>query len=189
MSVLPEIRPAGPADAAAIAALHASVWHDTYRHLATPAAIAALTEAHRLKHWQAVLATDDPQAATLVAESDGAVVGFVRAAPSREPLFCGRCEVKYLYVDRAQARRGIGRLLLTRVAQLVQQRDHRALALGVVDGNAPAITFYEALGGKLIGRYTDPGPLWRSDNLLYAWDDLAVLAGGHVSRLSRPCAG
>jgi GNAT superfamily N-acetyltransferase len=178
MSILPGIRPAGPADASAIAALHAAVWHATYRHLATPAAIAALTAAHRLKHWQAVLATDDPQAVTLVAESDGGIVGFVRAAPSQEPLFGGRCEVKYLYVDSTQARHGIGRLLLTRVAQLLQQRGHRTLALGVVDGNAPAIKFYEALGGRLIGRYTDPGPLWRSDNLLYAWDDLAILTGG-----------
>ncbi|HWT98301.1 MAG TPA: GNAT family N-acetyltransferase [Terriglobales bacterium] len=178
MSVHPEIRPAGLADAAAIAALHAAVWHHTYRHLATPAAITALTAAHRLKHWQAVLATDDPQAVTVVAEIDRTIVGFVRAAPSQEPLFGGRCEVKYLYVDGTQARRGIGRLLLARIAQLLRQRGHRGLALGVVDGNGAAIKFYEALGGKLIGRYTDPGPLWRSDNRLYAWDDLAVLTGG-----------
>lgn len=181
MPALPDIRPARPADAALIAALHATVWYGTYRHLATPAAIAALTDAHRRKHWQAVLAADDPQAVTLVAEIDGGVIGFARAAPSQEPVFGGRCEVKYLYVDQNQARRGIGRLLLERIAQLLQQRGHQALALGVVDGNAPAIRFYEALGGRLIGRYTDPGPLWRSDNLLYAWDDLAVLTGGKSS--------
>jgi ribosomal protein S18 acetylase RimI-like enzyme len=146
--------------------------------LATPAAIAALTASHRLKQWRAALAADDPQAATLVAETAGNIVGFVRAAPPQEPLFEGRCEVKYLYVGQDQARRGIGRLLLTLIAQHLQGQGHRALALGVVVGNAPVIKFYEALGGRVIGRYTDPGPLWRSDNLLYAWDELAVLTGG-----------
>ena len=45
----------------------------------------------------------------------------------------------------------------------------------VVVGNAPAIAFYEALGGRKAGAYTDPGPMWRSENLFYVWDDLAPL--------------
>jgi ribosomal protein S18 acetylase RimI-like enzyme len=178
MTPAPDLRPASLADAEAIAALHAAVWHATYRDLATPAAIVALTEAHRLRQWRAALAADVPQALTLVAETDRRVVGFVRGAPSTEPLFGGRCEIKYLYVDPAWARRGIGRLLLARIAQLLKAGGHQALALGVVDGNGAAIKFYEALGGRMIGRYTDPGPLWRSDNLVYAWDDLAVLTSG-----------
>jgi hypothetical protein len=51
------------------------------------------------------------------------------------------------------------------------------VALGVVDGNDRAVAFYQHLGGRRIGRYTDAGPVWRSDNLAYAWDDLAALAG------------
>jgi len=46
----------------------------------------------------------------------------------------------------------------------------------VVNGNDHAIAFYQHLGGQRIGRYTDPGPIWRSDNLVYAWDDLTALA-------------
>jgi len=162
------------ADAEAIAALHAAVWHATYRHLAPPAAVAALTEARRLWQWQDVLGGSDSGSLTLIAEIDGRIVGFVHAAAPQEPLFDARREVKYLYVGRALARRGIGRLLLTRIAFMLHAQGHQAMALGVVAGNEPAIQFYEALGGKLIGRYTDPGPLWRSENLLYAWDDLAV---------------
>ncbi len=41
--------------------------------------------------------------------------------------------------------------------------------------DAAAIAFYEALGGRKIGAYTDAGPMWRSDNLLYIWDDLRRL--------------
>jgi hypothetical protein len=50
-----------------------------------------------------------------------------------------------------------------------------SIGLGVVIGNETALNFYQALGAHLVGRYQDPGPLWRSDNLLYAWDDLALL--------------
>jgi hypothetical protein len=54
----------------------------------------------------------------------------------------------------------------------LRQRHHRAIGLGVVVGNDAAIVFYEALDGIQIGRYVDPGPIWRSDNLIYVWDDI-----------------
>lgn len=174
MAASASLRPAIFADAEAMAALHAAVWRETYRHLAPATAIAALTEARRLRQWQDVLGRSDSGSLTLLAEIDGRIVGFVHAAAPQEPLFDARREVKYLYVGRALARRGIGRLLLKRIAFMLHAQGHQAMALGVVAGNEPAIQFYEALGGKLIGRYTDPGPLWRSENLLYGWDDLAA---------------
>ena len=48
-------------------------------------------------------------------------------------------------------------------------------ALGVVVGNKPAMAFYEALGGRVAGTYIDPGPLWRSDNLIFVWDEVSDL--------------
>jgi len=174
------LRPAVLADAAAIATLHAAVWHDTYRDLATPEALAALTEAHRLKQWQSMLAADDPQRRTTVAVMMEEIIAFAQTAPSSEPLFAGRAELKYLYVAGHQARRGIGRLLISDAADSLLRQGYRALGLGVVAGNEEAIRFYRALGGREAGRYTDPGPLWRSENLLYVWDDLTLLAQGSV---------
>ena len=49
------------------------------------------------------------------------------------------------------------------------------MALGVVEGNQPAIDFYTKLGGRLAGSYTDAGPLWRSRNQIMVWDDLQAL--------------
>ena len=87
-----------------------------------------------------------------------------------------RWEVKHLYVDGALARRGLGRALLGRIAGRLAERGRRGVALGVVVGNDPALAFYAALGGRIVGRYADPGPLWRSDNLIVAWEDAADLA-------------
>jgi hypothetical protein len=65
--------------------------------------------------------------------------------------------------------------LLRHLAGLEISAGTRGIGLGVVVGNAPATAFYQALGAQPVGRYRDPGPLWRSDNLLCAWDDLSVL--------------
>jgi ribosomal protein S18 acetylase RimI-like enzyme len=162
-------------DAAEIAHLHVAVWRDTYRHLAPPAAIDALTEAHRFGQWQAGLSMEEGNRITIVAELDGSIVGFIQLASPQEPLFGDRQEIKYLYVAQSHARQGIGRQLLKHLAKIALRGGVRSLGLGVVVGNEAAINFYQAMAARLIGRYQDPGPLWRSDNLLYAWDDLTAL--------------
>jgi len=81
----------------------------------------------------------------LVAELDGAVVGFVAASSD---------EITWLYVDPVRYRRGIGRALVKRVLANAGDR----VELEVLDGNG-ARAFYESLGfvheatttGKLAG--------------------------------------
>jgi ribosomal protein S18 acetylase RimI-like enzyme len=123
--------------------------------------------------WASILA--DPAQIALVAEIGGVLAGFGLAGPPGDAAYGDRGEVKYLYVGRDFARRGLGRRLLGALAAALAGRGYAALGLGVVEGNDPAIAFYEAQGGRRIGAYTDPGPLWRSHNLLYAWDDLPAL--------------
>jgi len=167
------LRPARPDDDAAIARLHAAVWRETYRDLAPAAAYQALDETRHLARWREILGACASGA--LVADLDGVVAGFGLCGPPGDPAFGARGEVKYLYVDRRMARRGLGRRLLLAMAERLHHQGYPGLALGVVVGNDPAIAFYRALGGTMIGRYRDPGPLWRSENLVFAWDDLPGL--------------
>lgn len=169
------IRPATSADAAPLAHLHAKVWRHTYRDLAPAAAIAALDEAMRLRRWTEILADPAKSWGALVAEIDGRHAGFGLCGAPSEAAFGARGEVKFLYVDTERARRGLGRRLLAAMARLLRDRGYPGLALGVVVGNDPAMAFYDAMGGNRISRYTDSGPVWRSDNLVYAWDDLPSL--------------
>jgi ribosomal protein S18 acetylase RimI-like enzyme len=163
------IRPATPADAQALARLHITVWRSTYRDLAPKVVFDALDEAHRLKRWTEVLADTNGASAAFVADV-GSVVGFGLCGPPGDRAFGGRGEVKWLYVDQGHARCGIGRQLLDTMTRWLKARGYPGVALGVVVGNDPAIAFYEALGGRVIGRYVDPGPNWRSENLVFAWD-------------------
>ncbi|NIX77705.1 GNAT family N-acetyltransferase [Microvirga terricola] len=169
------LRRAQQGDAEAIARLHAQVWRETYRHLAPEAAFQALDEAARLSRWRDILAMPSSEKSVLLAEIRGRIAGFgLAGAPSSE-AFGSRGEIKFLYVDSACKRQGIGRRLLAALARDLRSFGYASAALGVVVGNDPAIAFYEALGGRPMDRYTDPGPLWRSENIIYAWDDLERL--------------
>jgi len=175
-----ELRAAQPSDAAELARIHVEVWRATYRDLAPPAAIQTLDEARRLALWTRLLDGPERPASLIVAVSDGTIAGFALGGDATDEAFEGRAEVKYLYVDRAHARRGIGRRLLIALCRDLWARGAAGIGLGVVVGNDPAIAFYEAMGGRRHGRYVDPGPIWRSDNLIYVWDDPASLPAGEA---------
>jgi ribosomal protein S18 acetylase RimI-like enzyme len=170
-----DVRTATPNDAKAIATLHARVWYATYRSMAPAAAIATLTAEARLERWQNLLHAPAPRQVTLVAVDGGALAGFGQLAPASSDAFGARVEIKFLYVDNAYQGCGIGRRLMSALARAAIDQDAGGVALGVVNGNDRAIAFYRQLGGHRIGRYTDAGPMWRSDNLVYAWDDLEAL--------------
>jgi ribosomal protein S18 acetylase RimI-like enzyme len=167
------IRAAVPADAPSIATLHVAVWRSTYRDLAPPEAIRLLDVPKRQAQWEAMLAKSERT--MLVAERNGQIVGIGTAGAATAPELHERGEILYLYVDPTHARAGIGRALMRRLALALQAQGYRSVALGVVEGNQPAIDFYRKLGGRLAGYYIDPGPLWRSRNQIIIWDDVEAL--------------
>lgn len=169
------IRLASLADAPAIAALHDRVWRETYRDLATPEAWEALTEDLRLIRWREILADPDPRRVTLLAEDAGRLLAFGTACAPTEAIFGGRGEVRWLHVAAGARRTGLGRRLMAALAGQLQAWGYDGCALAVVVGNDPALAFYRRLGGREIGGYADPGPLWRSENIVFAWDDLSAL--------------
>jgi ribosomal protein S18 acetylase RimI-like enzyme len=167
------IRAARLEDAPAIAALHVAVSRVTYRDLAPPETLQRLDLAHRQARWTAML--QEGARVVLLAERGDRLVGIGSAGPASVPVLGDHAEVLHLYVDPGQARRGIGRTLMRHLARALQAQGFRSVALGVVEGNQAALEFYLKLGGQLAGSYTDPGPLWRSQNRVVIWDDLQTL--------------
>ncbi|KAG8150321.1 GNAT family N-acetyltransferase [Burkholderia catarinensis] len=169
------IRPANINDAQAIADFHVKVWRHTYRDLAPAQAHAVLDEHYRGEKWREKLSSNDASQLVLIAEIDHTIVGIGAAGAPSEPIFDGRGEIKFLYVDPEFKRRGIGRTLLAQLATHLKKMRYRGAALSVVKGNEPAIAFYASLNGRLAGEYVDPGPIWRSHNIVMVWDDLTSL--------------
>ncbi|MCB8819434.1 GNAT family N-acetyltransferase [Microvirga rosea] len=171
------IRSAQEIDAPLIARLHFHTWRETYRDLAPQAAFDGVTEEVRLARWQNLLASEGSKRVILLAEIDEQLAGFGMAGPASHEIFQSRAEIKFLYVGAAFKRRGVGRKLLLHLARHMMKAGYNGVGLGVVVGNDPAIAFYEGMKGTRAGIYADPGPVWRSDNYLYVWDNLPDLIG------------
>lgn len=91
----------------------------------------------------------------LIACEDGAAVGFALYFHNFS-TFLGRrgLYLEDLFVEPAQRGRGHGRALLQRLAAIAVERGCGRLEWSVLDWNAPAIGFYEAVGATVM-------PDWR----------------------------
>ena len=96
-----------------------------------------------------------PAAEAVVAEVDGAVVGFALFFTNFS-TFLGKpgLYLEDLYVQPACRGRGIGAALLKHLAALANQRDYGRFEWSVLDWNVDAIGFYERMGATLL-------PEWR----------------------------
>lgn len=159
----------------ALAAFHLKIWRETYRGIVPAGTAEILGLERRVGRWRDMLAAPQPGSLLQVVLHGEGYAGFCYAGEAGLPLFGGRGEVHYLYVDPAFQGRGIGRRLLGLAARHFHAQGKSGLGLGVVAANQRAIGFYEAMGGAAGPAYTDPGPVWRSANIAYFWDDLPAL--------------
>lgn len=163
------VRLARANDANAIASLHVRAWRETYEGIAPVEAVRLLDEPRRLKSWRKVLLGGNSELQTHVAFAEGELVGFTSFGSSDSPFYEGSAEVKHLYIDQVARGIGIGRRLMGIAFNQLVVDGHKKVGLAVVKENMAARAFYSRLGGVEIKTFVDPGPLWRSDNILVSW--------------------
>ncbi|MEL6061897.1 MULTISPECIES: GNAT family N-acetyltransferase [unclassified Methylobacterium] len=175
------VRRAGPEDAAAIASVHVTAWHEAYGGLLPAEMIDALTVEVRQAWWAQVLSRPQPDADETVylAEMDGKPVGFglgnaQRAGALAALGFDG--EIRGLYVLCAAQGRGAGRSLVAAMARGLQQAGYQAAGAWVLRTNAPGRRFAESLGGTPLDGPEAVRGHGRFTEIAYGWRDLASLA-------------
>ena len=96
-----------------------------------------------------------PAAEALLAELDGAPVGFALYFQNFS-TFLGRpgLYLEDLFVRPAARRRGVGRALFVELARLAQARGCGRFEWTVLDWNEPAIAFYRGLGAQPLSDWT-----------------------------------
>ena len=96
-----------------------------------------------------------PMAEVLIAELDGAAVGFALFFHNFS-TFEGRPGIylEDLFVDPSARGSGAGKALLRALAGLAVERGCARLEWSVLDWNEPAIRFYESLGAKAMDGWT-----------------------------------
>jgi ribosomal protein S18 acetylase RimI-like enzyme len=138
---MPTVRAATVMDADGIAHVSVSAWREAYRGLIPDDALRTLSAADRARRWTANFTQGT--SATLVADDDGVIVGFVSFGPSRDDdTPADIAELYSIYLLPARWRAGAGTLLHdAALQQLAGQFD--AATLWVLRGNDRAMSFYQ----------------------------------------------
>ena len=102
----------------------------------------------------------DPDKDVVVAERDGAVVGFAILHSVRRPATPYMYERRYLDVDEfcvdaAARRQGVGTALMEFVKRTARERGFARLELNMWEFNRDALAFYEAQGFETYRRYME----------------------------------
>jgi GNAT superfamily N-acetyltransferase len=140
------IRPATAADTASIAQLIRDLAE--YERLTHAL---RLDEAHLREH----LFGPRPYAEVLLAEEGGEVVGFALFFHNYSTFLSSPgIYLEDLFVKPSHRGKGHGKGLLTALAKLTLERGCGRLEWAVLNWNAPAIRFYEAVGAKPMNEWT-----------------------------------
>ena len=141
------VRAATPDDATAIGRAHVAAWRSAYVGQLPQALLDSLDPAQSAEGWRRLVDRDDGDGgggALLVAEIDGAVVGFASLGAHRDG---GREGVLYaVNVHPDSWGLGAGAALLDAVETALAKRGFERATLWVLPGNQRARRFYERNG-------------------------------------------
>jgi L-amino acid N-acyltransferase YncA len=145
------VRPALARDIAAIT----RIYEQAVREGTASFELEAPDEAEMTRRQQALLAGGFPY---LVAERDGAIVGYAYAGPYRaRPAYRWTVEDS-VYIEPPMQGRGIGRALLERLIADAQARGFRQMIAIIGDSaNAASIELHRALGFRMVGTFDNVG--------------------------------
>jgi ribosomal protein S18 acetylase RimI-like enzyme len=141
------IRAATTADARAIAEINVAGWRAAYRGLMPEEFLDSLSVEHREIAWRMRLEGVEAGDPAWVAERDGAPIGYLASGPPRdEDADRDAAEIYAIYVHPGAWRSGAGRRLMETATAEWWRRGASGLLLWVLEDNARARSFYEALG-------------------------------------------
>jgi phosphinothricin acetyltransferase len=143
------IRPAQPADAAAIAA----IYNHYILHTAITFEEAAVTDAEMAARMAAI----QPALPWLVAEVGGAVVGYAYAGPWKGRAAYRHSVETTVYVDRHHGRSGLGSALYAALISELRVRAMHCLMGGIALPNDASVALHEKFGFRKVAHFEQVG--------------------------------
>ena len=168
------IREATAADSHGIARVLVDGWQTTYFRILPADFLASFTYDQHEAGTRALLATLPSSSAVFVAAKEEAVVGVaVIREVSEGNEFSS--ELDAIYVSPHMQRHGIGRRLVQRVVQWLDDRGNRSMLVWVLRDN-PYRRFYEDLGGEFLNQRRDEELGTATvTSVAYGWRDLGMI--------------
>lgn len=174
-----EIRVPRKGEGLAIARVHVTSWQTTYKGIIKQDVLDNLAVEPRAQYWESMiekqlLGDSDHELLFVACNAEQEIVGFASGGSNRSQDLDAEGELYAIYILEEYQRQGIGKRLITQVAQALKNRGQGTMLVWVLADN-PAKEAYEKLGATVINStYIDIG----GDKLLeYAliWKDIDVL--------------
>jgi ribosomal protein S18 acetylase RimI-like enzyme len=144
------VRDATAGDAVHVTRVRTETWQDAYAHIFPPAQLESLTAETGLDWWRRAIVEPFPHMHTLVAEVDGAVVGFAQLGKAREEEE-DIGELFAIYVLPEASGAGAGRALMAETLARLRAEGFAEAVLWVIEDNPRTRRFYELAGWRLDG--------------------------------------
>lgn len=159
-----------------IAALHALSWQVNYRGSMTDDYLDNKVVDERKIYWKNIFEKPPENLEIIIAEEDAKLMGFSCLYLNADQKF--GTYLDNLHVQPNQKRKGIGKILMAKSAQLILDNQLKTpLYLWVITNNVNAIKFYDQIGGSQEDVHAwampDGGLV---DTYRYVWYDIEKLA-------------
>jgi ribosomal protein S18 acetylase RimI-like enzyme len=162
------IREATVADCAAVAEVHVRSWRESFAGVVPQTFLDKMSVERRARAFESRFS--DASYRMYVAEVAGrGVVGFADFGEPREAIDGYEGELYAIYLLPEFQRRGIGERLFNRGVRFLNESGKRSLYLLALSVS-PYRSFYEKMGGRVVGRKQIDLEGVMFDELVYGWE-------------------
>lgn len=169
------IRKATRDDAARIAYVRITGWHQSYKGIIPDALLDKLDINDDEVRVRAAIEDITNTSLRFVVETEGVITGIGACGPARGSDDSKRAAIYAIYLLDEVKGRGIGSAFMRHMAGALAEQGFESLEVGVLEKNEKARKFYENLGGKLKGCGIFSYESFALPDVTYFWDDIRVL--------------
>lgn len=162
-----DIRQAEPADAAAIADVHAQSWQGAYGGIIPFRALSAMIGRRGTAWWSNAIRR---AASVLVVEMGGEVVGYSTLGRNRARELPQQGEIYELYIKPEYQGVGLGTRLFTAARYRLASHGLAGLVVWALEDNINATDFYAGAGGRDIAEGVEIFDAHALRKIAFVWD-------------------
>jgi ribosomal protein S18 acetylase RimI-like enzyme len=168
------IRPAVLSDGASLAKVQVDSYRSAYASLLPKAYIEAFTYKEQEQDWLELLGAGTNDILLVATSAEKQVIGYVlaRAVPEIYPGYDS--EIVAMHVRQAFQRHGIGKALMSKAIEGLQERDCKSVMLWTLKNNTTR-QWYERLDGKLLGEKNYKINDLDVTEVAYGWENITAL--------------
>ena len=161
-------------DSRGIAEVQVDSYRTAYAVFFPKAYIDHFTYDEQEQDWIDLLKKETDDILLVALSTEGQVIGyaFARAEAEIHPGYDS--EVLALHVRKTYQRNGIGKALLHKAVEELEQRGSKSVMVWTLKGN-PIRKWYESLQGRLISEKSYQVDDWTIDEVAYGWEKISTL--------------